>query len=72
MGPYKPKSNIKPRLVLNDRALQVHIDHMPTYVVICKFMGIWSIEKALYIWIRNTSKTKGEINIHLGSKGFLQ
>lgn len=69
-GPCKPNSNIKPRVVLNDPALQVHIDHMETYAVICKFMGIWPTEKALYTWIRNNWKPKGEINLHLGSKGF--
>lgn len=48
MGPFKPKYNIKPRVVLNDPALQEHRDHMATYAVICKFMGIWLTDKALY------------------------
>jgi len=52
-GPCKPRSTIKPRVVLNDPALQVHRDHMVTYAVICKFIGIWPIEKNLYTWIRN-------------------
>ena len=58
-------------MVLNDPALQVHRDHIATYAVICKFMGVWPMEKALYTWIKNTWKPKGELNIHLGSKGFL-
>jgi len=33
-------------------------------------MGIWPMEKALYTWIKDTWKPKGERNIHLGSKGF--
>lgn len=43
---------------------------MATYAIICKFMGIWPIEKNLYTWIRNNWKPKGEINIQLGFKGF--
>lgn len=33
-------------------------------------MGIWPIERALDIWIRSHWKPKGEIHLHLGSKGF--
>ena len=33
-------------------------------------MGIWPTEKALHAWIKNDWKPKGEINLHLGSKGF--
>ena len=33
-------------------------------------MGIWLTEKALYTWIKYNWKPKGELNIHLGSKGF--
>ena len=40
MGPYKPKSNIKLQVILNDPALLEHRDHMTTYAIICKFMGI--------------------------------
>jgi len=69
-GPCKPKANIKPWVVLNDHALQGHRDHMMTYAVICKFMGIWPMEKSLYTWITNNWKLKGEITLHLGSKGF--
>lgn len=51
-------------------ALQVHTEHMVEYVVICKFMGTWPMEKALQAWIRNHWKPKGKIELHLGSKGF--
>ena len=44
---------------------------MKNYTIICKFMGIWLIEKALYTWTKYNWKAKEELNIHLGSKGFL-
>lgn len=68
--PYKPRSTIKSRVVLSDMTLQAHRDQMETYVVICKFLGIWPTKKALYTWIRNYWKPKGEITLHIGSKGF--
>ena len=52
-GPCKPKVEITPRVVLNDLALQAHKDHMRTFVIICKFMGLWPIEKALQTWVKN-------------------
>ena len=70
MGPYKLKTITKPRVILNDPALQAHRDHMANYSIIYKFMGIWPLEKALYTWIKYNWKPKGELNIHLGSKGF--
>lgn len=69
-GLCKPRSAIKPRVVLNNPALQELRDHMMEYAIICKFMGIWPMEKALQVWIRNQCKPKGEITLHLGSKGF--
>ena len=44
-GPCKPKVEVTPRVVLNDPALQAHRDHMRTYGIICKFMGLWPNEK---------------------------
>jgi len=58
------------RVVLNDPALQAHRDHMQTYAIICKFMRLWTIEKALQTWIKYHWKPKGSIELHLGSKGF--
>lgn len=69
-GFCKPRSTITPQFVLSNSVLQVHMDHMAAYVVICKFMGIWPTEKALHAWIKKHWKPKGEINLHLGSKGF--
>lgn len=43
---------------------------MKTYAIICKFMGLWSTEKALKTWIKYHRKPKGSIELHLGSKGF--
>jgi len=69
-GPCKPKAEVTPRVVLNDPSLQAHMDHMRTYVIICKFMGLWPTEKALQAWIKYHWKPKGGIDLHLGSKGF--
>jgi len=66
----KPIAEITPRVVLNDPVLQEHRDHMQTYAIICKFMGLWPTEKALQTWIRYHWKPKGSIDLHLGSKGF--
>jgi hypothetical protein len=62
--------DIIPRVILSDPALQAHRDHMTEHAIICKFMGIWPTERALHVWIRSHWKPKGEINLHLGSKGF--
>ena len=55
---------------LNDLAIQSHRDHMKEHAIICKFMGLWPTERALHILIRSHWKPKGEIHLHLGSKGF--
>ena len=51
-GPCKPKAEITPKVVLNDPTLQAHRDHMLTYAIICKFMGLWPTKKALQAWIK--------------------
>lgn len=61
---------ITPRVVLNNLALQEHREHMETYAIICKFMGLWPTEKALQTWIKYHWKPKGTIDLHIGSKGF--
>jgi len=33
-------------------------------------MGLWPMEKALHVCIKNHWKPKGDIDLHLGSKGF--
>ena len=70
-GPCKPKVEITPRVVLNDPTLQAHRDHMRTYAIIFRFMGLWPTEKDLQTWIKYHWKPKGGIDLHLGSKGFL-
>lgn len=45
---------------------------MSSYAVICKFTGLWPTEKTLHRWIKNHWKPKGDIDLHLGSKGFLR
>jgi len=47
IGPCKPRATITPRVVLSDPTLQVHREHMATYAIISKFMGLWPTEKAL-------------------------
>ena len=69
-GPCKTKVEVTPRVVLNGPALQAHRDHMRTYAIICKFMGLWPTEKALQMWIKYHWKPKGSIDLHLGLKGF--
>ena len=69
-GSCRPKMEITPRVVLNDPALQAHREHMGTYAIICKFMGIWPSKKALQTWIKYHWKPKGIIDLHPGSKGF--
>lgn len=65
-GPCKPKAEVTRRVVLNDPSLQAYRDHMRTYVIICKFMGVWPTEKALQTWIKYHWKPKGSIDLHLG------
>lgn len=55
---------------MNDPTLQEYKDHMTTYAMICKFMGLWPIEKNMFTWIRNEWKPKGDLTFHLGSNGF--
>lgn len=70
MCPCKLKAAVIPRVTLNEPALQEHREYMQTYAIICKFMGLWPNEKALQMWIRYGWKPKGNIDLHLGSKGF--
>lgn len=69
-GRCKPKAEVTPRVVLDDLALQAHRDHMHTYAIIYKFMGLWPTEKALQAWNKYHWKPKGSIDLHIGSKGF--
>jgi len=69
-GICQPKSSIIPRVILRNPALQAHRDHMTEHAIICKFMGLWPMERVLHILIKFHWKPKVEIHLHLGSKGF--
>lgn len=69
-GPCRPKMEITPRVVLNNPALQELREHMETYAIIYKFMGLWPTKNDLYTWIKYHWKPKGNIDLHHGSKGF--
>ena len=43
---------------------------MKEHAVICKFMGIWPLERALKGWIQEKWNPKGAIELQLGSKRF--
>ena len=58
-GPCKPKAKITPRAVLKDPALQADGDHMQTYAIICKFMGLWPTEKHYRHGLNITRNLKG-------------
>ena len=70
-GPCKPKAEVTPRVVLNDPALQAHRDHMRTYAIICKFVGLWPTEKALQTWSkhRNSNQCKKPKTLQPWQKG---
>lgn len=58
------------RVVLTDPKIQAYRDHMTEHAVICKFMGLWPMERALCQWIKQQWKPKGDVSLHLGAKGF--
>lgn len=43
---------------------------MSVHFVIWKFMGFWPSEKALCQWIKQVWKPRGDVQLHLGAKGF--
>lgn len=43
---------------------------MAEHAIICKFMGVWPSERTLCQWIRQQWKPKGDVQLHLGAKGF--
>lgn len=69
-GVCKPKNTDNLRVVITDPEIQAYRDHMADHAVICKFMGIWPSERTLYQWIRQQWKPRGDVKLHLGSKGF--
>jgi hypothetical protein len=69
-NPCKPKTTLIPKVILEDPQTQLFRDQMKTHALICKFMGLWPTEKTLRSWIKYQWKPSGEVDLHLGSKGF--
>ena len=69
-NPYKPKTTLIPKVVLEDPQAQLYMDQMKMHALICKFMGLWPIERTMRSWIKYHWKPNGEVELHLGSKGF--
>jgi hypothetical protein len=59
-----------PKVILEDPQTQLYRDQMKTHALICKFMGLWPTERTLRNWIKYQWKPSGEVELHLGSKGF--
>jgi hypothetical protein len=66
----KPKTTLIPKVIMEDPQMQLFQDQMKTHALICKFMGLWPTEKTLRNWIKYYWKPSGEVELHLGSKGF--
>jgi hypothetical protein len=64
------KNTMIPKVVLEDPQTQEYRDQMKVHALIYKFMGLWPIEKTLRSWINYHWKPSGEVDLHLGSKGF--
>lgn len=43
---------------------------MAEHAMIYKFMGFWTTERALCLWIKQQWKPKVDVRLHLGAKGF--
>jgi len=43
---------------------------MKAHELIFKFIGLWPIERMLWNWIKYQRKPSGEVDLHLGLKGF--
>jgi hypothetical protein len=59
-----------PKVILEDPQTQLYKDQMKTHALICKFMGLWPTERMLRNWTKYQWKPSGEVELHLGSKGF--
>jgi len=47
LNPCKPKTTLIPRVILKDPQMQLYRDQMKMHALICKFMGLWPIERTL-------------------------
>jgi hypothetical protein len=59
-----------PKVILEDPQTQLYMDQMKMHALICKFMGLWPIERMLRKWIKYHWKPNREVELHLDSKGF--
>lgn len=66
----KPVATHRPEVELPSDRINGRIKFMQDHALIGKFMGFWPNEKALRGWINHKWKTKGEITLLLGPKGF--
>lgn len=66
----KPKKTESLRVTISDPDIQNYREHMAEQAIICRFMGIWPTERALCQWIRQVWKPKGDVQLHLGARGF--
>jgi hypothetical protein len=57
-------------VVLEDPQMQLYKYQMKVHVLICKSMGLWPTKKALCNWIKYHWKPNGEVELHMGLKGF--
>jgi hypothetical protein len=69
-NPCKPKTTMIPKVILENPQTQLYSDQMKTHALICKFMGLWPTKRTLRNWIKYHWKLNGEVELHLGSKGF--
>lgn len=57
-------------MTITDPEIQAYREHMAEHAIICKFMGIWPSERTLCQWIKQQWRPKGDVQLHLGAKGF--
>jgi hypothetical protein len=69
-NPCKPKTTFIPKVILEDPQTQLYWDQMKTHALIWKFVGLWSTERTLCNWIQYHWKPSGEVELHIGLKGF--
>lgn len=69
-NPWKSKTALIPKVVLEDPQMQLYRDQMKMHALICKFMGLWPTERTLRNWIKYHWKPNREVELHLGSKDF--
>lgn len=66
----KPKMAQIPRYEVTSTWVIQHIQYMQDHAIICKFIGLWPLEKSLIGWLKNPWKPKGQCELKLGAKCF--